>query len=70
MRWLQIYGVHDSGAYQDIAPFVSSYTPFGDQCRLDKLWAYMLDIWYLNQMVTQKEKLSFGSHHKRLKQIK
>ncbi|XP_023340527.1 palmitoleoyl-protein carboxylesterase NOTUM isoform X3 [Eurytemora carolleeae] len=28
-----IRGVHDSGAYQDIQPYVSSYTPFGEQCK-------------------------------------
>ena len=27
-----IWGVHDSGAYQDIQPYDSSYTPFGVQC--------------------------------------
>lgn len=27
-----IYGLHDSGAYQDIPPYDPSYTPFGEQC--------------------------------------
>jgi len=27
-----VYGLHDSGAYQDIAPYDSSYYPFGSQC--------------------------------------
>ena len=30
----RIYGVHDSGAYQDIPPYDTSYTPFGEQCRM------------------------------------
>merc|ERR1719317_1727124 len=28
-----VYGLHDSGAYQDIAPYDSSYYPFGSQCQ-------------------------------------
>jgi len=27
-----IYGLHDSGAYQDIEPHISGYYPFGSQC--------------------------------------
>jgi len=27
-----VYGLHDSGAYQDIAPFDPGYYPFGKQC--------------------------------------
>jgi len=27
-----IYGLHDSGAYQDIQPYNSDYYPFGSQC--------------------------------------
>lgn len=29
----KLWGVHDSGAYQDIPALDSSYTPFGEQCR-------------------------------------
>jgi len=29
----RVFGVHDSGAYQDIPPYDTSYYPFGDQCR-------------------------------------
>ena len=28
----RVYGLHDSGAYQDIPPYDPGYTPFGDQC--------------------------------------
>ena len=27
-----VYGLHDSGAYQDIQPIISGYYPFGSQC--------------------------------------
>ena len=29
----RVYGLHDSGAYQDIPPYDPHYYPFGDQCR-------------------------------------
>ena len=29
----RVYGLHDSGAYQDIPVYDPAYTPFGAQCR-------------------------------------
>ncbi len=29
----RLWGLHDSGAYQDIQPFDPDFVPFGEQCR-------------------------------------